>query len=100
LPAHVGAQGMRFYNGKMFDKKYQGGIFIAEHGYWGLTLKAGYRISFVTVKEGRATDYVVFCQGWLQGDKPWGSPADVQPGPDGALYVSDDMAGCIYRIYK
>ena len=100
LPAHAGAQGMRFYNGKMFDKKYQGGIFIAEHGYCGPTLEAGYRISFVTVKEGRATDYVVFCQGWLQGDKPWGSPADVQPGPDGALYVSDDMAGCIYRIYK
>ena len=29
----------------------------------------------------------------------WGRPADVTVGPDGALYVSDDYADCVYRIY-
>ncbi len=100
LPPHSGAQGMRFYTGKMFDEKYHGGIFIAEHGFWGRTLKAGYRISFVPVVKGRAMDYEVFCEGWLQGNYPFGRPADVQVGPDGSLFVSDDLAGCIYRIYK
>ena len=100
LPPHCGAQGMRFYSGKMFDKKYQGGIFIAEHGYLGPTLKAGFQVSYIKLKEGKALEYEVFCKGWLQGDSPWGRPADVAVGPDGALYVSDDLAGCIYRIYK
>jgi glucose/arabinose dehydrogenase len=100
LPAHSGAQGMRFYTGKMFDMKYRGGIFIAEHGFWGRTKQVGYRISFFPMKEGEAGNYEVFCEGWLQGKYPWGRPVDVQTGPDGALYVSDDLAGCIYRIFK
>ena len=28
----------------------------------------------------------------------WGRPVDAVPGPDGALYVSDDTAGAIYRL--
>ena len=36
--------------------------------------------------------------GWLQGEKAWGGPVDVQVMPDGTLLVSDDYAGAIYRI--
>ena len=100
LPAHVAALGMRFYTGEMFDEKYRGGIFIAEHGSWNRSKKTGYRISFIRIKENRPIAYEVFASGWLQGETPWGRPADVQVGPDGSLFVSDDMAGCIYRIYK
>ena len=100
LPAHVASLGMRFYTGKMFDEKYRGGIFIAEHGSWNRSEKTGYRISFVAIEDDRATRYEVFAGGWLQGQTPWGRPADVQVGPDGSLFVSDDFAGCIYRIYK
>jgi glucose/arabinose dehydrogenase len=28
----------------------------------------------------------------------WGRPVDAVAGPDGALYVSDDLAGAIYRL--
>ena len=42
--------------------------------------------------------YSVFAEGWLQGQKAWGRPADVLVMPDGALLVSDDLAGAIYRI--
>jgi glucose/arabinose dehydrogenase len=100
LPAHVAPLGMRFYTGKMFDEKYRGGIFIAEHGSWNRSQKTGYRVSFLHVEEDRATSYEVFASGWLQGDTAWGRPADVQVGPDGSLFVSDDLAGCIYRIFK
>jgi len=100
LPAHVAPLGMRFYSGGMFDEKYRGGIFIAEHGSWDSSKKIGYRISFIPLDKGRAGEYEIFASGWLQGETAWGRPADVQVGPDGSLFVADDLAGCIYRIYK
>jgi len=39
-----------------------------------------------------------FTSGWLQGQEVWGRPNDVLVMPDGALLVSDDLAGVIYRI--
>jgi glucose/arabinose dehydrogenase len=100
LPAHAGASGMCFYAGKMFDKKYEGGIFIAEHGSSASSKMTCCRISFVSVNEDRAIGYEVFAGGWLLDGKAWGRPADVQVGPDGSLFVSDDLAGCIYRIFR
>ncbi len=89
--------GMRFYDGEMFGSKYKGGIFVAENGAGD---KSGYRVSFVQMDSGQAVGILAFASGWLQNGVPWGRPADVQPGPDGALYVSDSMAGVIYRIYR
>jgi len=99
LPAHVAALGMRFYTGKLFEPKYFNGIFIAEHGSWNRSKKAGYKVSFVPVEKGRVMGYETFASGWMENEQAWGRPADVQVGPDGALYVADDLAGCIYRIY-
>ncbi len=40
-----------------------------------------------------------FATGWLTSkDTASGRPVGVSVGPDGALYVSDDAAGYIYRI--
>lgn len=100
IDAHAGAQGMRFYTGKMFGDKYRGGIFIAEHGDANRPHRAGFRIAFIPFKDSRPAGYEVFCSGWLDGDQAWGTPADVQVGPDGSLFVSDDTAGCIYRIFR
>jgi len=100
LGPHVAALGMRFCESAMFPPQYRGAIFIAEHGSWNRDKKLGYRISMVTLDAaGNSTGYSVFCQGWLQpGEKVWGRPADVEFMPDGSLLVSDDYAGCIYRI--
>lgn len=98
LGAHVASLGMRFYSGAMFPPDYRGQVFIAEHGSWNRSRKAGYRVSLVTVAHGRATGYRPFAEGWLQGEKPWGRPVDVLVMPDGALLVSDDFAGAVYRI--
>ena len=99
LPAHVASLGMRFYTGKMFPPDYRGQIFIAEHGSWNRSKKNGYRVTLVRVKEGHAASYEVFAEGWLQpGEKVRGRPVDLLVMPDGALLVSDDYAGAIYRI--
>ena len=98
LGPHVAAIGMRFYTGRMFPEKYRGGIFIAEHGSWNRSTPIGYRVSFVKIENGRATSYEPFAAGWLKGSVASGRPADVLVMPDGALLVSDDKAGRIYRI--
>ena len=98
LGAHVAALGMRFYTGTQFPAAYRQQIFIAEHGSWNRSKKAGYRVMLVRLKDGKAVAYESFASGWLQGDKVWGRPADVLVLPDGSLLVSDDHAGAIYRI--
>jgi glucose/arabinose dehydrogenase len=101
LGPHVASLGMRFYTGNMFPPEYRNQIFIAEHGSWNRVVPIGYRISLVRIKKGKASGYETFAQGWLRGLLAWGRPVDVLVMPDGALLVSDDKAGAVYRIsYK
>ncbi len=95
LGPHVAALGMRFYTGQMFPDTYRGKIFIAEHGSWNRSKKIGYRVSVVDPVE---RTYETFADGWLAAESAWGRPVDVLVMPDGALLVSDDKAGAIYRI--
>ena len=98
LGPHVAALGMRFYTGAMFPAPYRDQVFIAEHGSWDRSEKIGYRVSLVSLEGNRAVSYETFAEGWLQGDEAWGRPVDLLVMPDGALLVSDDEAGAIYRI--
>ena len=102
LPAHVAALGMRFYTGSMFPAPYKNSIFIAEHGSWNRSVPIGYRVTSVRLNEaGEAVSYEVFAQGWLEPDgNVLGRPVDVLITPDGALLVSDDHRGAIYRISR
>ena len=99
LGPHVAGLGLRFYTGDMFPAEYRNQIFIAEHGSWNRSRKIGYRVSLVRLDgSGNAVAYEPFAEGWLQGEEEWGRPVDVLVMPDGALLVSDDEAGAIYRI--
>lgn len=98
LPAHVASLGMRFYTGTMFPGNFRNRIFIAEHGSWNRSTPVGYRVTLVTLLRSRVASYETFAEGWLQGGRAWGRPVDVQVMPDGALLVSDDKAGAVYRI--
>jgi glucose/arabinose dehydrogenase len=98
LGPHVAALGMRFYTGERFPEKYRGAIFIAEHGSWNRSKKIGYRVSVVRDLSAQPPTYETFAEGWLQGEASWGRPVDVIVASDGALLVSDDKAGAVYRI--
>ena len=106
LGPHIAPLGMRFYTGKMFPAEYQNNIFIAMHGSWNRNTKHGYSVMRVTVDgAGKVTGIKSFLEGFLtddKGDPPmWGRPVDVLQMRDGALLVSDDYNGIIYRIsYK
>ncbi|MEP7371322.1 MAG: PQQ-dependent sugar dehydrogenase [Nitrosospira sp.] len=101
LDSHVAPLGMRFYTGKMFPPEYRNNIIVAEHGSWNRRNKIGYRLQLVRIKNNKVVKQEVFAEGWLEKENAWGRPVDVLVMPDGALLVSDDHAGVIYRIsYK
>jgi glucose/arabinose dehydrogenase len=98
LPAHVASLGMRFYTGTLFPDEYRNQIFIAEHGSWNRIVPTGYRVSLLKRENNTPVSYGIFAEGWLQNGIPWGRPVDVLVMPDGALLVSDDLSGAVYRI--
>jgi glucose/arabinose dehydrogenase len=99
LGAHVAALGLTFYTGSMFPAEFQNQLFIAQHGSWNRSEKSGYDILLVRFDAaGKITGSEVFASGWLEGQENWGRPNDVLQMPDGALLVSDDQQGVIYRI--
>ena len=98
LGPHVASLGMRFYTGRKFPEQYRGAIFIAEHGSWNRSRKIGYRVTVVRRGPDGKYSYEPFAQGWLQGQTTRGRPVDVIVAPDGALLVSDDANGVVYRI--
>ncbi len=102
LAPHIAALGMAFYTGGKFPESYNNQIFIAEHGSWNRSTPLGYRISLAKLEGDKVIDYSTFASGWLQKDGTvLGRPVDVKVAKDGALLVSDDYAGAIYRIsYK
>jgi glucose/arabinose dehydrogenase len=99
LGPHVAALGMEFYEGTQFPERYRGQIFIAEHGSWNRSAKIGYRVMLVELDGDKAVRYSVFAEGWKQGEQVWGRPVDLEHLPDGSLLLSDDYAGCVYRIW-
>jgi glucose/arabinose dehydrogenase len=105
LGAHVAPLGMRFYTGKMFPAEYQNSIFLARHGSWNRTVKHGYDVIRVSIDQNGKAKAQPFLEGFLvdaKADPPtWGRPVDVLVMRDGALLVSDDYNGILYRVsYK
>lgn len=104
FPAHLGPNDMLFYTGDMFPEKYRNGAFIAFHSK-SPELKKGFCVAFVPFKDGKpAGDWEIFADNFAGVDlaNPTGpaqhKPCGLAQGPDGALYVSDDLQGTIYRI--
>jgi glucose/arabinose dehydrogenase len=102
LGAHVAPLQFTFYNGKQFPASYYGGAFVAEHGSWNRASRAGYQVEFVAFKDGKpSADPVPFLTGMVpdpKGSVVYGRPVGLTTAPDGALLVSDDGVGVIYRI--
>jgi glucose/arabinose dehydrogenase len=94
----VAATDVRFYTGTMFPAPYRNAMFLALHGSTAVPPKVGYKIVRVMMRDGRPAGIEDFVSGWLKDDVVSGRPAGLTVGADGALYVSDDNKGFIYRI--
>ena len=105
FPAHWGPNDLAIYNAKAFPAPYQGGAFIAFHGSWNRAPapQAGYNVVFQPMKDGKAAgDYIVFADGFAGAQRDPGHaayrPTGFAIGPDGALYIADDVKGRIWKV--
>ncbi|WP_295820296.1 PQQ-dependent sugar dehydrogenase [uncultured Deinococcus sp.] len=93
--AHSAPLGMAAYSGSSFPASFRGQLFIALHGSWNRSEKSGYRVVTVDPASGKVSDFLT---GFLQGQKTVGRPVDLAIMPDGALLLTDDGAGKVWRI--
>jgi glucose/arabinose dehydrogenase len=99
LPPHMAPLGIRFYNGGFLPSGYDYGIFIAMHGSLLHDPTYGYEVRFVSLRPGKmAQGSQVVITGWLVDGKYWGRPVDIVFGQDGAMYITDDASGAIYKV--
>ncbi len=100
LQAHSASLGLAFYNATQFPAEYRGSLFAAEHGSWNRAKRTGYKIIRVLMKDGAPTGaYEDFATGFVINDSDvWGRPVGVTVDNDGALLISEDASGTIWRI--
>jgi glucose/arabinose dehydrogenase len=101
LPAHSAPLGMSFLEKSSIAAPWSGGAVVAVHGSWDRRPPRAPAVVWMAWDAGRHTLMpAVTLVGGFQSSSGsrWGRPVDAVPGPDGALYVSDDLAGAIYRL--
>jgi glucose/arabinose dehydrogenase/PKD repeat protein len=108
LRAHTVPLGLEFYTADAFPSEYRGDLYVAMHGSYSANPPRGYKVVRVPYDDGTLGTPEDFVTGWYDSDgdgDPYekgedilGRPVDVAVGPDGAMYVSDDSGGAIYRI--
>jgi glucose/arabinose dehydrogenase len=100
LQPHSSPIDLRFYTGQAFPTAYRGAMFVALHGSSPAARKEkiGYKVVRVIFKNGTPTGVEDFVTGWLKDGQVLGRPAGLITGADGALYISDDNKGFVYRV--
>jgi len=104
--AHSTPLGLAFHDGRGLPEEFGPSLFVAFHGSWDHSTGVGYKVMRIPLDaHGQpAGELQEFALGWLTTpdlrapNMAWGRPVQVAVGPDGALYVSDDTSGTIYRF--
>jgi hypothetical protein len=102
IQAHSSALAVAFYDRDAFPPEYRGDAFVTLHGSHTRPDRTGYKVIRVRMKDGSPTgEYEDFMTGFIiDNSSAWGRPAGVAVARDGALLVSDDANGTIFRVAR
>jgi glucose/arabinose dehydrogenase len=100
LQAHSASLQMTFYEATAFPARYRGGAFASLHGSWNRGKRTGPKVVFVPLEGGAPTgEYEDFMTGFVVDEQSvWARPVGVAVGRDGALFVSEDGNGTVWRV--
>jgi glucose/arabinose dehydrogenase len=98
IQAHSAPLGLAFVP-KSWPAEYRNSLLVAMHGSWNRSIPTGYKIArFQLDSTGNYVGVSDFISGWLTSKGALGRPVDLLFDNNGALYISDDKAGEIYRL--
>jgi glucose/arabinose dehydrogenase len=100
IQPHSAPLGLAFYTAGQFPAEYKGSAFVALHGSWNRANRTGYKVVRLPMKDGKATGaYEDFMTGLVTAEgNVWGRPVGVAVAHDGALLVTDDLSGAVWRV--
>jgi glucose/arabinose dehydrogenase len=103
VESHSATLEMCFYNSSgfsAFPADYQGDAFAAFHGSWNRSSRTGYKVVRVRLDHGIPTgEYDDFLTGFVVDNQSvWGRPVGVAVARDGALLVTEDGNGTMWRV--
>lgn len=102
LPAHTAALGLTFATGARLPEPFRDGLFVGLHGSWNRKPLTGYAVVFIPFAGGRPSgpprDVVTGFMKDATSGAVWGRPVAPFVAADGALLISDDLAGRIWRM--
>jgi glucose/arabinose dehydrogenase len=99
-PAHNAPLGLAFINSPMFPASWQGDLLVSLHGSWNRSTPDGYKVVRLKVNGNQVVGSEDFITGFLVNGGAIGRPVGLAFDKAGALYLSDDKAGVIYKIFK
>ncbi len=101
--AHTASLGLAFYTHKAFPQKYQGGLFVGQHGSWNRSTFSGYKVIFIPFTNGKPGKPEDFLTGFIANEdrsEVYGRPVGVTMLPDGSMLVADDSGNTIWRVSR
>lgn len=100
IQSHSASLCMTFYDAEQFPALYRGWAFAAQHGSWNRSVRTGYKVIAVPIEDGKATgEYVDFLTGFItEAGDVWGRPVGVAVDRQGALIVTEDGPGTVWRV--
>lgn len=96
--AHTAPLGITFLRGSHWPSEYRNAALVALHGSWNRTRKQGYEVVSLHFQPDGTISERPFVTGFEKDEEVIGRPVDVAEGPDGAIYLSDDYTGSIYKL--
>jgi glucose/arabinose dehydrogenase len=100
--AHTAPLGLAYYDRNSLPDQFREGMFIGQHGSWNRSTYSGYKVIFVSFKDGRPNGPPVdVLTGFLKDDgsgKAYGRPVGVTIDRKGALLVADDTGNTVWRL--
>jgi glucose/arabinose dehydrogenase len=102
IQAHSAPLGLTFLQDTNFAAEFRNGAVTALHGSWNRTRRTGYKLVYFpwnsqTQTPGAEADFVT---GWVDDNTQnyWGRPVDMVVDASGAMFISDDNSGTIYKL--
>ena len=100
LGPHTASLGLAFAKGTMLPSRYDGGMFVGQHGSWNRKPPSGYKVIFVPFSGGKPSGQPLeVLTGFLDDEgRSRGRPVGVAIDTRGVLLVADDVGNVIWRV--